>query len=63
MDVLLWLSIGFFIIGLIVLLVVHRKIESNQHATANLKVRFIVVTIIWGVICISLVPWWFSKMS
>jgi uncharacterized membrane protein YraQ (UPF0718 family) len=63
MDVLLWLSIGFFIIGLIVLLVIKRKIERKKYATANFKVRFIVATTIWGVVCINLVPWWFSKMS
>jgi hypothetical protein len=59
MDLLLWIAVGFFLIGLIVLIFIKRKIQN--HNTESM-IWFIVATTIWGAASIILFAWWFNTI-
>ncbi|MDQ0216675.1 hypothetical protein J2S13_003149 [Oikeobacillus pervagus] len=75
MDLLLWLTVGFIIIGFAVLVSMKKNmekklafikanIESNIEYTkgsARSIVWWIAGTTLWGVVSIILVVWWFHE--
>ncbi|AJD92940.1 hypothetical protein JMA_36230 [Jeotgalibacillus malaysiensis] len=72
MDLLLWFTIAFFVIGLIILLVVSKKmrnrvrfLKSNPDVEDGEKqakpvIWFIWAAVAWGVVSMALVVTWFS---
>ncbi|KQL36024.1 MULTISPECIES: hypothetical protein [Bacillaceae] len=62
MDLLLWVTVGFIIIGFVVLVFIKRNMESKKSSTTESIVCWIVGTTAWGVASIFLIGWWFSKI-
>ncbi|THE11627.1 hypothetical protein E1I69_14340 [Bacillus timonensis] len=73
MDLLLWITIGFIIIGFVVLTSMKKGLESklafikaNMEDTENsIKAKsiiwWIVSTTAWGLVSMFLVVWWFHN--
>ncbi|EPD52091.1 hypothetical protein HMPREF1210_01444 [Paenisporosarcina sp. HGH0030] len=70
MDLLLWITVGFIIIGFIVLAsmkknmdskltFIIRNMESKKSSTKSI-VWWIVGTTVWGGASLILIGWWFS---
>lgn len=70
MDLLLWITVGFFIIGFVVLAsmkknmesklaFIKRNMESEKSSTKSI-VWWIVGTTAWGIVSMILFVWWFS---
>ncbi|ALC85437.1 hypothetical protein AM499_06115 [Bacillus sp. FJAT-22090] len=62
MDLLLWVTVGFIIIGFVVLVFIKRNMESKKSSTTESIVWWIVGTTAWGVASIFLIGCWFSKI-
>ncbi|WHX90591.1 hypothetical protein QNH50_21695 [Peribacillus simplex] len=62
MDLLLWITFGFIIIGFVVLSYIKRNMDSKQSSTTQSIVWWIVGTTVWGIASIILIVWWFSKI-
>lgn len=73
MDILLWISIGFIIIGFVVLTSMKKSMESKlDFITANMEeeessiksksiIWWIVSATAWGIVSIILIVWWFHN--
>ncbi|CAH0306476.1 hypothetical protein SRABI133_04759 [Peribacillus simplex] len=61
-DLLLWITFGFIIIGFVVLSYIKRNMDSKQSSTTQSIVWWIVGTTVWGIASIILIVWWFSKI-
>ncbi|MGE7977494.1 hypothetical protein [Psychrobacillus sp. NPDC093200] len=73
MDILLWISIGFIIIGFVVLTSMKKGMESKlDFITANMDeeesstksksiIWWIVSTTVWGIVSMVLIVWWFHN--
>ncbi|WP_010096922.1 hypothetical protein [Ornithinibacillus scapharcae] len=73
MDLLLWIAIGFIIIGFVVLISMKKGMESKlAFITANMEdkesftkaksiIWWIVSTVAWGIVSMILIVWWFHK--
>ncbi|MEK3973860.1 hypothetical protein [Psychrobacillus sp. FSL K6-1267] len=73
MDILLWISIGFIIIGFVVLISMKKGMESKlDFITANREeeesltksksiIWWIVSTTAWGIVSMILIVWWFHN--
>ncbi|WHY87361.1 hypothetical protein QNH39_05760 [Neobacillus novalis] len=73
MDLLLWITIGFIIIGFVVLTSMKKGMESKlAFITANMEVEesstkaksiiwWIVSTTAWGIVSMILIVWWFHN--
>ncbi|MEN2766062.1 hypothetical protein [Ornithinibacillus xuwenensis] len=73
MDLLLWITIGFIIIGFVVLTSVKKGMERKLASiTANMKeegsstkaksiIWWIVSTTAWGIVSMILISWWFHN--
>ncbi|UTE76800.1 hypothetical protein [Rossellomorea sp. KS-H15a] len=71
MDLLLWITIGFIIIGFIVLLSMKTSMENKLASiSANYEdeesprkarsiIWWIASTTVWGIVCMILVVWYF----
>ncbi|WP_045520128.1 hypothetical protein [Neobacillus niacini] len=70
MDLLLWITVGFFIIGFVVLAsmkksmesklaFIKRNMESKKSSTKSI-VWWIVGTTAWGIVSMNLIVWCFS---
>lgn len=72
MDALLWITIGFITIGFVVLASMKKSMESKLvFIKANTEsdevsnktksiVWWIVSTVAWGIVSITLLVWWFN---
>ncbi|QUW23169.1 hypothetical protein JSQ81_06295 [Sporosarcina sp. Marseille-Q4063] len=72
MDLLFWITVGFIIIGFIVLASMKRNMESklafikgnmeSKKSSSAIRsiVWWIVGTTAWGIVSMTLVVWWFS---
>ncbi|WP_434401581.1 hypothetical protein M1Q06_03440 [Planococcus sp. 11815] len=75
MDVLLWIMIGFILIGLLVFLSLKKRMETklahvkaNPDSEAALRDTKHMIWWVWGVtawsvVSIALVVWWFNRTS
>lgn len=63
MNLLFWITISFFIIGLIANLFIKNYMEKNENATTQSKIWWIMGTAVWGIVSIALVVWWFNERS
>ncbi|AUD13063.1 MULTISPECIES: hypothetical protein [unclassified Planococcus (in: firmicutes)] len=75
MDFLLWFMIGFILIGLLVFLLMKKRMETKlAHVKANPDseaasrdtkhmVWWVWSVTAWGVVSIALVVWWFNSTS
>ena len=75
MDLLLWLTVGFFIIGFVVLISMKKNMESKlafiiTNMENNIEITksptkfifwWIVGTTVWGIVSIILFMWWFYE--
>ncbi|ETI70898.1 hypothetical protein [Neobacillus vireti] len=73
MDLLLWITIGFIIIGFVVLTSMKKGMESKlAFITANMEngesskkaesiIWWIVSTTAWGIVSMILIVWWFHN--
>lgn len=73
MDLLLWITIGFIIIGFVVLVSMKKSMESklafirvnmeSEETTRKAKsiIWWIVGTTAWGIVSMFLVVWWFHN--
>ncbi len=73
MDLLLWITIGFIIIGFVVLISMKKGMESKlAFITANMEdeesstkaksiILWIVSTTAWGIVSMILIVWWFHN--
>ncbi len=73
MDSLLWITIGFIIIGLVVLVSMKKSMETKlAFITANMEseessrksksiVWWIVSAVAWGIVSMILIVWWFHN--
>ncbi|MGG4345113.1 hypothetical protein [Paenibacillus lautus] len=73
MDSLLWITIGFFIIGFVVLVSMKKSMESklafiktnieDEESSRKAKsiVWWIVSTTAWGIVSMILIVWWFHN--
>lgn len=73
MDSLLWITIGFFIIGFVVLASMKKSMESKlafiktniegEESSRKAKsiVWWIVSTTAWGIVSMILIVWWFHN--
>ncbi|MBD8006813.1 hypothetical protein [Bacillus norwichensis] len=73
MDLLLWITIGFIIIGFVVLISMKKGMESKlAFITANMEdeesstkaksiIWWIVSTTAWGIVSMILIVWWFHN--
>lgn len=70
MDLLLWTTIGFIIIGFVVMFSMKKSMEkklafikeygeSEENSTKQI-VWWIVGTTFWGLVSIILIGWWFA---
>ena len=70
MDLLLWTTIGFIIIGFVVMFSMKKSMEkklafikeygeSEENSTKQI-VWWIVGTTLWGLVSIILIGWWFA---
>ncbi|MCM3618320.1 hypothetical protein M3936_12090 [Sutcliffiella horikoshii] len=59
MDLLLWVAIAFFVIGFSVLSYLKRNLQGSKEHTQR-GLWFIIGAFTWGIVCISLVVWWFN---
>ncbi|MDQ0271744.1 hypothetical protein [Cytobacillus purgationiresistens] len=70
MDLLLLFTVGFIIIGFVILVSMKKNMESklafiirnmeNKKSSTKSIVWWIVGTTIWGIVSIILIVWWFS---
>ncbi len=70
-DLLLWITIGFIIVGFVVLISMKKGMESKlAFITANMEneenstkatsiICWIVGTTAWGIVSMILIVWWF----
>ncbi|MDZ5710665.1 hypothetical protein [Jeotgalibacillus haloalkalitolerans] len=72
MDLLLWFTIAFFVIGLIVLMVIRKSIRNRMEFVKNNPDRegeakpviwFIWAATAWGVVSMALIVTWFSGVA
>ncbi|MFI8715962.1 hypothetical protein QIH01_14645 [Brevibacillus brevis] len=73
MDLLLWITIGFMIIGFVVLVSMKKGMESKlAFIKANMEseessrktksiVWWIVSAVAWGIVSMILIVWWFHN--
>ena len=73
MDSLLWITIGFIIIGFVVLVSMKKGMETKlAFITANMEseessrksksiVWWIVSAVAWGIVSMILIVWWFHN--
>ncbi|MFZ0445881.1 MAG: hypothetical protein WAM95_14875 [Bacillus sp. (in: firmicutes)] len=75
MDFLLWLIVGFFIIGFVVLISMKKNMENKlafikTNMENNIEITksptksifwWIVGTTVWGIMSIILFVWWFHE--
>ncbi|WP_413378736.1 hypothetical protein [Alkalihalobacillus sp. 1P02AB] len=73
MDLLLWITIGFIIIGFVVLISMKKNMESklafiienmnSEESSEKTKsiVWWIVSTVAWGIVSMILIIWWFHN--
>ncbi|WP_059172270.1 hypothetical protein [Bacillus sp. FJAT-27445] len=73
MDLLLWITIGFIIVGFVVLTSMKKGMESKlAFITANMDdeesstkaksiIWWIVITTAWGIVSMILIVWWFHN--
>ena len=73
MDLLLWITLGFIIIGFAVLVSMKKRMESKvAFIKANVEdegnsrkarsvIWWIVSTAAWGIVSMALFVWWFSQ--
>lgn len=73
MDLLLWITIGFIIIGFVVLVSMKKRMESklafirenveSEESSRKAKsiIWWIVSTTAWGIVSMFLVVWWFHN--
>ncbi|MGE7835799.1 hypothetical protein [Viridibacillus arvi] len=73
MDLLLWITIGFIIIGFVVLTSMKRGMESKlAFITVNMEdkessikdksiIWWIASTTAWGIVSMILIVWWFHN--
>jgi hypothetical protein len=59
-DILLWFTVGFFLIGFLVLTFMKRNVERNKSTTSFI-IWWIVGSTAWGGTSIFLIVWWFNK--
>ena len=62
-DLLLWITFGFIIIGFVVLSYIKRNMDSKQSSTAQSIIWWIVGTTVFGGVSIILIVWWFGKIQ
>jgi Na+/proline symporter len=72
-DLLLWITIGFIIIGFVVLASMKKGMESklafitanteDEESSAKAKsiIGWIVSTTVWGIVSMILIVWWFQN--
>ncbi|MFB1081595.1 hypothetical protein [Jeotgalibacillus sp. JSM ZJ347] len=72
MDLLLWFTIAFVVIGFIVLMVIRKSVKNRLEFVKNNPERegeakpviwFVWAATIWGVVSMALIVTWFSGIS
>ncbi|MFL0363933.1 hypothetical protein ACH0BF_13030 [Pseudobacillus sp. 179-B 2D1 NHS] len=61
MDLLLWITLGFILIGFIVIVFIKRNMVNKKNPTTPFIVWWIVGTTVWGVVSIFLITGLFNK--
>lgn len=72
MDLLLWFTIAFVVIGFIVLMVIRKLVKNRLEFVKNNPERegeskpviwFVWAAAVWGVVSMALIVTWFSGIS
>ncbi|MEH7226692.1 hypothetical protein V7112_23085 [Bacillus sp. JJ1566] len=62
MALLFWITVGFIIMGFIVLVLIKRNIESKESLSSQHTVWWIAGTTVWGIVNIILLVWLLTKI-
>lgn len=61
-DLLLWMSVSFFLIGCAVLAFMKRKLERKNNPTIQSITGLVAGTTAWGVTSIILIVWSYNRI-